>query len=160
MDPFIWCYVPFSPRAIPHLAKRIYGTKAPIEIEIRLTCSIFLIIFFDNAIRPNLATQSYLSLGSIMVHFDGYSVEFLSIPSHGNSIRESSPCLSLLSFGYWELRSLRWTSISLIRLCVCLYWAGGGGGAVPADALCFNRLLSCVFTSFSLLRHSRSNNLK
>ena len=45
MDPFIWCYVPFSPRAIPHLAKRIYGTKAPIEIEIRLTCFSFLLSF-------------------------------------------------------------------------------------------------------------------
>lgn len=45
------------------------------------------------------------------------------------------------------------------RVCVCIEQEGGGG-AVPADALCFNRLLSCVFTSFILLRHSRSNNLK
>ena len=37
---------------------------------------------------------------------------------------------------------------------------GGGGEAIPADALCFSRLMSCVFTSFILLRHSRSNSLK
>lgn len=44
--------------------------------------------------------------------------------------------------------------------CVCVCIEQEVGGAVPADALCFNRLLSCVFTSFSLLRHSRSNSLK
>ena len=45
--------------------------------------------------------------------------------------------------------------------CVCVFvLSRRGGGAVPADALCFNRLLSCVFTSFILLRHSRSNSLK
>lgn len=50
---------------------------------------------------------------------------------------------------------------SFACVCVCIEQeVGGGGGAVPADALCFNRLLSCVFTSFILLRHSRSNSLK
>lgn len=45
---------------------------------------------------------------------------------------------------------------SFARVCVCIEREV----AVSADALCFNRLLSCVFTSFILLRHSRSNNLK
>ena len=49
---------------------------------------------------------------------------------------------------------------SFACVCVCIEQEGAGGGAVPADALCFNRLLSYVFTSFILLRHSRSNNLK
>ena len=119
---------PFFTSSNPSFGKEDIRNKSSHWDRNTFDLFFFLIIFFDNAIRPNLATQSYLSLGSIMVHFDGYSVEFLSIPSHGNSIRETSPCLSLLSFGYWELRSLRWTSISLIRLCVCLYWAGGGGG--------------------------------
>ena len=119
---------PFFTSSNPSFGKEDIRNKSSHWDRNTFDLFFFLIIFFDNAIRPNLATQSYLSLGSIMVHFDGYSVEFLSIPSHGNSIRETSPCLSLLSFGYWELRSLRWTSSSLIRLCVCLYWAGGGGG--------------------------------
>ena len=44
-------------------------------------------------------------------------------------------------------------------VCVCIE-REVGEGAVPADALCFSRLLSCAFTSSFLLRHSRSNSLK
>lgn len=143
---------PFFTSSNPSFGKEDIRNKSSHRDRNTLDLFFFLFFFFDNAILPN-------SLGSIVVHFDGYSVEFLSIPSYGNCTRETLPCLSLLSFGYWELRSLRWTSISPIRLCVCLYWAGGRG-AVPADALCFSRLLSCFFTSFIPLRHSRSNSLK